>query len=72
MSQADLASQVGVSRAWINQVEAGKASIEFGKVLRLLDILGLHLELVKPGNLGDVFKGRSVDLDSILEGYRGE
>jgi HTH-type transcriptional regulator/antitoxin HipB len=69
ISQADLASQVGVSRAWINQVEAGKPSIEFGKVLRLLETLGLHLELVKPG---DIFKGRSVDLDSILEGYRGE
>jgi len=37
-----------------------------------LDTLGLHLELVKPGNLGVVLKGRSVDLDSILEGYRGE
>ena len=72
LSQADLASQVGVSRAWINQVEAGKSSIEFAKVLRLLDTLGLHLELVKPGKNVDLLKGRSVDLDSILDGYRGQ
>jgi HTH-type transcriptional regulator/antitoxin HipB len=72
LSQADLASQVGVSRAWINQVEAGKPSIEFGKVLRLLDALELQLELGNPANVGDVCEGRTVDLDSILEGYRGQ
>jgi y4mF family transcriptional regulator len=72
MSQADLASQVGVSRAWINQVEAGKASIDFGKVLRLLDTLGLHFELVNLGDVDKLDKHRSVDLDSILDRYRGE
>ena len=70
LSQADLAARVGVSRAWINAVEAGKPSVEFNLVLRLLDHLGLRLDLAKPGNLGDVFKGRSVDLDSVLDEYR--
>lgn len=70
LSQAALAAGVGVSRAWINAVEAGKPSVEFDLVLRLLDHLGLHLNLAKPGNLGDVFKGRSVDLDSVLDEYR--
>jgi y4mF family transcriptional regulator len=70
LSQADLAARVGVSRAWINAVEAGKPSVEFDLVLRLLDHLGLRLDLAKPGNLGDVFKGRSVDLDSVLDEYR--
>ena len=70
LSQADLAARVGVSRAWINAVEAGKPSVELGLVLRLLDHLGLRLDLAKPGNLGDVLKGRSVDLDSVLDEYR--
>ena len=70
LSQADLADRVGVSRAWINAVEAAKPSVEFDLVLRLLDRLGLRLDLAKPGNLSDVFKGRSVDLDSVLDEYR--
>ena len=70
MSQADLAPRVGVSRSWINQVEAGKPSVEFDLVLRLFDHLGFRLDLAKKGNLSDVFKGRSVDLDSVLDEYR--
>ncbi len=69
LSQADLARRVGVSRAWINAVEAGKPRVEFDLVLRLLDRLGLRLDLVQPGSLGDVFKGKSVDLDAILDQY---
>lgn len=72
LSQADLARRVGVSRAWINAVEAGKPRVEFDLVLRLLDRLDLRLDLVKPGNHGDVFKGRSVDLDAILDEYRDQ
>jgi HTH-type transcriptional regulator / antitoxin HipB len=70
LSQAGLATGVGVSRAWINTVEAGKPSVEFDLVLRLLDHLDLRLDLAKPGNLGDVVKARSVDLDSVLDEYR--
>jgi y4mF family transcriptional regulator len=71
LSQADLAAQVGVSRAWINAVEAGKPSVEFDLVLRLLDRLGLRLDLARPGNLGGVSKGGSIDLDAVLDDYRG-
>ncbi|HUX05606.1 MAG TPA: helix-turn-helix domain-containing protein [Acidimicrobiales bacterium] len=70
ISQAALAARVGVSRAWINSVEAGKPSVEFDLVLRLLDHLGLRMDLAKPGSLGDTFKGKSVDLDSVLDEYR--
>lgn len=70
LTQADLAARVGVSRAWISAVEAGKSSVEFSLVLRLLDHLDLRLDLVKPGTLGDVFKGRLLELDSILDEYR--
>lgn len=70
ISQAELASRVGVSRAWINAIEAAKPTAEFDLILRLVDSLGLQLNLTKPGNLGDLFKGRSVDLDSVLDEYR--
>ena len=70
LSQGDLARRVGVSRAWINAVEAAKPRVEFDLVLRLFDELGLHVDLVRPGTLGDVFKGGPVDLDAILDEYR--
>jgi y4mF family transcriptional regulator len=70
LSQADLAARVGVSRAWVNAVEAGKPSVEFDLVLRLLYHLDLRLDLAKPGDLSDVSKARSVDLDALLDEYR--
>ncbi len=72
ISQAALATRVGVSRAWVNAVEAGKPSVEFDLVLRLFDHLDLRMDLAKPGNCGDIFKGRSVDLDSVLDEYRDQ
>ena len=68
LSQAELATRVGVSRSWINEVEAGKPSVEFELVLRLLEYLGLRLELSKAASLSDVYKG--VNLDSVLGDYR--
>ena len=32
--------------------------------------LNLRLDLSKPGTLGDVFQGRSVDLDSVINHHR--
>ena len=75
MSQAAVADGVGVSRAWVNAVEAGKPTVEFDLVLRLLEYLGLRMDLAEPQNLGGVFKGRSgrsVDLDAILDEYRDQ
>ena len=71
LSQADLAARVGVSRAWINAVEAGKPSVEFDLVLRLLDHLGLALDVAERGSFDNVSTGGSFDLDSHLDEYRG-
>lgn len=68
MSQDELASRAGVSRKWIVEFEAGKASAEFALVIRVLDALGLVLEL------GPENKSRDhapVDLDDILDEHRG-
>lgn len=44
-TQADLARQAGVSRQWLSQLENGKTSVEFGMVLVVLGVLGLHIGL---------------------------
>jgi HTH-type transcriptional regulator / antitoxin HipB len=64
LSQADLAVRAGVSRPWLSKVEAGKASVEFGLIIRLLEALGLTMNL----KLADARPG-SVDLDAILKDY---
>jgi HTH-type transcriptional regulator/antitoxin HipB len=43
LDQAELASRVGVSRLWINQVERGKPGASIGLVLRTLIVLGIEL-----------------------------
>lgn len=49
LSQAELAQRAHVSRKWIYQFEQGKQTAELGLVLRVLDALGLTLEIVKHG-----------------------
>ncbi len=43
LSQAELASRVGVSRKWISEVENGKATVELGRVVAAFSCLGLVL-----------------------------
>lgn len=44
MSQDALARRAGVSRLWVNEIEAGKPGAEAGLVLRVLDVLGVEVE----------------------------
>jgi len=70
MSQADLASRAGVSRKWIYEFEAGKSRAEFGLVLRVLEALGLALE-VGTGGEARASAGGSIDLDALIDEHRG-
>jgi HTH-type transcriptional regulator / antitoxin HipB len=45
LSQSELAQRCGVSRKWISQFESGKASAEFALVLRVIEEVGLMIEL---------------------------
>ena len=67
LSQADLAKRAGVSRPWLSNVEAGKPTAEFGRIIRLLDALGLslHLDLTS----SDITGADTVDLDALLSEY---
>lgn len=69
LSQADLAARAGVSRPWLSKVEAGKPTVEFGLVIRLLDTLGLSLDLAESGSREGSPTAASVDLDALLDEY---
>jgi len=70
LSQVGLAAKAGVSREWINAFEGGKTTVEFGLVIRVLDALGLCLDIVEQGNVADTSPSRSVNLDTLLDEYR--
>jgi transcriptional regulator with XRE-family HTH domain len=48
MRQDDLAAVVGVSQQFAVDVERGKATVQFGRVLRLLEELGILLNVDIP------------------------
>jgi HTH-type transcriptional regulator/antitoxin HipB len=83
LSQSELARRCGVSRKWISQFETGKASAEFGLVLRVIDEVGLTIELTTSDSEGiagpeetpvtKALRSRGLqvwDLDQLLEEYR--
>jgi HTH-type transcriptional regulator / antitoxin HipB len=44
-SQADTAAVAGISRKFVSEVEAGKETVELGKVLSLADAMGLDITI---------------------------
>jgi HTH-type transcriptional regulator / antitoxin HipB len=70
LSQAELAQRAGVSRKWISEFEAGKATAEFGLVLRVLEELGMVLWVADEEAAPPRVVPR-VDLDALLDEYRG-
>jgi HTH-type transcriptional regulator/antitoxin HipB len=60
-SQTELAARAGVSRRWLSDLEGGKATAEFGLILRTLRALDLIVD-IQPTPKPD-----GVDLDAILE-----
>lgn len=71
LNQAALARRAGVSRKWISEFESGKSRAELGLVLRVLDALGLRLELREDFDGRARSRGRdAVDLDTLLNELR--
>ena len=68
LDQADLASRVGVSRLWINQIERGKPGASLGLILRTLAAVGIQLtgETVDGDRPGDP----ATNIDSIVASAR--
>jgi y4mF family transcriptional regulator len=70
LTQAELAELAGVSRKWVYEFEAGKPSAELRLILRVLDALGLTLELGYQGEAHATAGDRLADLDSLIEEHR--
>lgn len=75
LGQAELAEMVGVSRRWLNQVEAGKPGASLSLVLNTLNALNVQIE-VRADEEVSAAKGAnpvlSPDIDNILRDYGGE
>jgi y4mF family transcriptional regulator len=69
VSQAELAARARVSRDWVNSFEGGKPTVELILVLRILEVLGLRLELADPARSPRSRPPGSVDLDALLDEY---
>lgn len=72
LSQAELASRMGVSRQWIAGFEAGKPGAELRLVIRLIAALGLRLSVEADGGgrEGGEPAGDEVNLDALLDQHR--
>jgi len=70
LSQAELARRAGVSRKWISEFEAGKPTAELGLAIRVLEELGLVLDLTGGEDAASSRPATVVDLDALLNEYR--
>jgi HTH-type transcriptional regulator / antitoxin HipB len=70
LTQLALATRAGVSRDWLNQLEKGKTNVDLSLVLRLIEALGLRLDLISDGDAPSVEASDAVDLDAIIDSHR--
>jgi HTH-type transcriptional regulator/antitoxin HipB len=64
LSQAELAARAGVGRPWLSELENGKRTVELGRVLLVLSVLGLAVSIVPEPEL----RPGEVDLSRLLGG----
>ena len=53
LRQTDLAAMIGASHVFLVDVEKGKPTVQLGRVLKLLDELGLILRVEVPGQVSN-------------------
>ncbi len=70
MNQAELARRAGVSRKWIYEFEAGKPTAELSLLLRVLDELGLALDVAPHPDVPASGEAETVNLDVLLDEHR--
>lgn len=72
LTQAALARDIGVTQAWLSEVEQGKETAQIGKVLRVLAHLGVRLQtgVVPWGSRSSASRRRdSVSLADIIAAH---
>jgi len=62
MSQSQLCEEAAVSRRWLSDFESGKPTAEIGLVLRVIQALGLALDVSEAPT-------PEFDLDEVLRAY---
>lgn len=73
LGQAELATRVGVSRLWINQVERGKRGASLDLILRTLRALDITLTGEAPESDREHLDGPAIatpDIDAIVQAAR--
>lgn len=68
VSQAELAQRAGVARKSISELESGKTQPELALVLRVLEQLGLDIEVGR--GVDARTQKRTVNLDTIIDEHR--
>lgn len=72
LSQTSVATSAGVSRSWLADFEAAKATAEIGNILAVLSALDFTVDLLPPdagpSRAGDQ-TGDGWDLDQLLNAY---
>lgn len=70
-TQAELATRAGVSRSWIVELEAAtKATLEFGRILRVFAALDVALVAEHADNPARLAAAPHLDLDAHLDRLR--
>ena len=73
LSQTAVGKKAGVSRQWLADFEAGKPTVEMGRVLSVLAALGLSVDIAAPDTQSASSprsgKGALPDLDALIEEY---
>lgn len=64
LSQSQVATQAGVSRKWLSDLERGKATVSLDLLLRVVAILGGELDL-RPRS-----DRQNVDVGAIVDAHR--
>ena len=68
LSQTSVAEAAHVTRQWLAELEKGKATVQIGRSLRVIDALGFDLSLERPPTPDPAGSPGGVDLDRLLGG----
>jgi predicted transcriptional regulator len=69
LTQVEITARAGVSRQRLSGLEGGKVGAELGLVLRVLNVLGLQMDLRVAGVEAPATSRPVVDLDALLNEY---
>ena len=72
LRQDDLGAMVGCSHKYVVDVEKGKATIQTGLLLKLLEELGIEVSVDLPSDASDLLKNKLHSPDATIPNHRRE